>query len=106
MWNAHDGEHFAGTHYDSMLTKDIKIENLTQDENKISWQLFLHKRDDKQANQNKMSPFVNDVMVQCFNSFLPSLLILTNEIAKGKLFVGIAYSYPESPTKTKFCLDG
>ncbi|MEM6400993.1 MAG: Rieske 2Fe-2S domain-containing protein [Cyanobacteria bacterium P01_D01_bin.116] len=106
MWNAHDGEHFAGTHYDSMLTKDIKIENLTQNYNKISWQLFLHKRDDKQVKKNKMSPLVNDVIIQCLNSFLPSLLILTNEIAKGKLFVAVAYTYPESPTKTRFCVDG
>ena len=59
-----------------------------------------------EAKKNRMNPFVNDVMVQCFNSFLPSLLILTNEIAKGKLFVAVAYGYPESPTKTRFCLDG
>ncbi len=105
-WNTHDGEHFAGTHYDSMLTKDLKIDNLTQDENKLSWKLFLYKRKDKAAKRNKMSPFVNDVMIQCFNTFLPSLFILTNEIAKGKLFVAVGYVYPESPTKTKFCLDG
>ncbi len=106
MWNAHDGEHFAGTHYDSMLTKELKIENLTQNENKLSWQLFLYKRDDKNVKKNKMSLFVNDVMVQCFNTFLPSLFILTNEIAKGQLFVAVGYGYPESPTKTKFCVDG
>ena len=105
-WNTHDGEHFAGTHYDTMLTKDLKIENLTQDENKLSWQLFLYKREDRAAKRNKMSPFVNDVMIQCFNTFLPSLFILTNEIAKGKLFVAVGYVYPESPTKTNFCLDG
>ncbi|MEM7555103.1 MAG: Rieske 2Fe-2S domain-containing protein [Cyanobacteria bacterium P01_A01_bin.84] len=105
-WNVHDGEHFAGTHYDSMLTKELTIENLTQNENKISWQLFLYKRDDKDANKNKMSPFVNDVMVQCFNTFLPNLFILTNEIAKGKLFVTVGYGYPESPTKTRLCVEG
>lgn len=106
IWNAHDGEHFASTHRDSMLTKEIKIDNLTQNKNKLSWQLLLSKREDKDAKRNKMSPFVNDVMVQCFNTFLPSLVVLTNEIAKGQLFVAVAYGYPESPTKTKFCLDG
>ncbi|VEP14718.1 Rieske (2Fe-2S) domain-containing protein (fragment) [Hyella patelloides LEGE 07179] len=106
MWNAHDGEHFACTHYDSMLTKEIKIENLTQNENKLSWQLFLSKRKDRDAKRNKMSPFVNDVMVQCFKTFLPSLFILTNEIAQGQLFVAVGYGYPESPAKTRFCVDG
>ncbi|MEM9924702.1 MAG: Rieske 2Fe-2S domain-containing protein [Cyanobacteria bacterium P01_D01_bin.50] len=106
IWNAHDGEHFAGTHHDSMLTKELKIDNLSQNENQLSWQLFLYKRKDKDAIRNKMSPFVNDVMVQCFNTFLPSLFVLTNEIAKGQLFVAFGYSYPESPTNTKFCLDG
>lgn len=105
VWNAHDGEHFAGTHRDSMLTQDVKIDNLTQKENKLSWQLFLNKRKDRDAKKNKMSPLVNDVMVQCFNTFLPSLVVLTNEIAKGQLFVAIGYMYPESPTKTRFCLD-
>ncbi len=106
LWNAHDGEHFAGIHRDSMLTNDIKIDNLTQKDNHISWQLFLNKRNDKYAKKNKMSPLVNDVMVQCFNTFLPSLVVLTNEIAQGQLFVAIGYLYPESPTKTRFSLDG
>ncbi len=105
IWNAHDGEHFAGIHQDSMLTKDIKIDNLIQKENQISWQLFLNKRNDRYAKKNKMSSLVNDVMVQCFNTFLPGLVVLTNEIAKGQLFVAVGYLYPESPTTTRFSLD-
>lgn len=105
-WNAHDGEHFASTHRDTMLTKKIKIENLTQDENKLSWQLILSKRGDRDAKRNKMSLFVNQEMIQCFNTFLPSLFVFTNEIAKGQLFVAVASMYPESPIKTKFCVEG
>ena len=106
IWNAHDGEHFASTHRNTMLTKEIKIENLTQNDNQISWQLILSKRGDRDAKRNKMSPFVNNEMVQCFNTFLPSLGVLTNEINKGQLFVAVAYGYPESPTNVRWCLDG
>lgn len=106
IWNAHDGEHFASTHRDTMLTEKIKIENLTHNDNQISWQLFLSKRQDQDVKKNKMNPFVNKIMVQCFNTFLPGLVILTNEINQGQLFVAFAYMYPESPITTRWSIDG
>ncbi|MEO1300081.1 MAG: hypothetical protein AAFW75_30785 [Cyanobacteria bacterium J06636_16] len=55
LWNIHDGEHFSGTHRNTMLTQKIAIDNLAQDENRLSWQLIMHKRGDRGARWNKMS---------------------------------------------------
>jgi phenylpropionate dioxygenase-like ring-hydroxylating dioxygenase large terminal subunit len=104
IWNINDGEHFAGTHRDTMLTKEIKIDNVTQNENQISWQLIQYKRDDKDAKKNQMSLLVDEVMVQSFNTFLPSLAVVSVDL-KGKLVVGVITMYPESPIKTKVSLD-
>lgn len=104
IWNIHDGEHFAGTHRDTMLSKEIKIDNLTQDEHKLSWQLILHKRSDRAIKSNKMNLLVEKIFVQSFNAFLPSLAVITLDY-KEKLIVGIVTLYPESPQKVRLCLD-
>lgn len=87
-----------------MLTKEIKIDNLTQDENKLAWQLIQYKRDDLDAKRNKMSLLVDRVYVQCFNTFLPSLAVITLDY-RGQLVLGIVTIYPESPHSTILCLD-
>ncbi len=104
IWNIHDGEHFAGTHRNTILTKEIKIDNLTQNENQLSWQLIQYKRDDKDAKINKINSLVDEVMVQSFNTLLPGLAVVTLE-NKGQLVVGVITMYPESPINTKICLD-
>ena len=60
-----------------MLSKEIKIDNLIQDEHKLSWQLILYKRSDRAAKNNKMNLLVEKAFTQGFNTFLPSL----NEIS-------------------------
>lgn len=104
IWNIHDGEHFAGTHRDTMLSKEIKIDNLIQDGHKLSWQLILHKRSDGKAKNNKMNLLVEKEFVQSFNTFLPSLGVITLDY-KGKLIVGIVSMYPESLHRVRLCLD-
>jgi hypothetical protein len=104
IWNLHDGEHFAGTHRDTMLTKEIKIDNLTQDENKLFWQLIQYKRDDLDVKKSVTNLLVDPVFVQCFNTFLPSLAVITLNF-REQLVLGIVNMYPESPNKTRFCLD-
>ena len=104
IWNIHDGEHFAGTHRDTMLSQEIKIDNLIQDEHKISWQLTLNKRKDKVAKKNKMNLLLEDSFVQVFNTFLPSLAVVTLDF-KGNIVVGIVTMYPESPQRVRLCLD-
>lgn len=104
IWNIHDGEHFAGTHRDTMLTKEIEINNLIQNEHKLSWQLVQHKRDDLAAKRSKMSLLVDRVYIQCFNTFLPGLAVITLDF-RGKLVVGIVTMYPESPHQTRLSLD-
>ena len=104
IWNLHDGEHFAGTHRDTFLTKEIKIDNLVQNENKISWQLTQYKRNDRDAKRNQNNLLLEDVMVQCLNSFLPSLTVATLDF-KGQLVVGVVSMYPESPEKTNVSLN-
>lgn len=63
IWNIHDGEHFAGTHRETILSKEIKIENLTQDEDRLAWQLIQYKRDDAAAKKNEMNLLVDPVLV-------------------------------------------
>jgi phenylpropionate dioxygenase-like ring-hydroxylating dioxygenase large terminal subunit len=104
IWNIHDGEHFAGTHRDTMLSQEIKIDNLTQNEHKLSWQLILHKRSDRAVKNNKMNLLVEKEFVQSFNTFLPSLAVITLEYRK-KLIVGIVTLYPESSHQVRLCLD-
>ena len=104
LWNIHDGEHFAGTHRNTMLTKEIKIDHLTQNEHRLSWQLIQYKRDDRDAKRNTMSLLIDRVLIQSFNTFLPSLALITVDF-KGKLIVGVVTMYPESSISTKFCLD-
>ena len=104
IWNIHDGEHFAGSHGDTMLTKEIEIDNLTQNENKLSWQLILYKRDDLDVKKSKMNLLVDQVFVQCFNTFLPSLAVITLDY-RGQLVLGIVTIYPESRHSTRLCLD-
>lgn len=104
IWNIHDGEHFAGTHRDTMLSQEIKIDNLTQDEHKLSWQLTLNKRSDLAAKNNKMNLLVEKAFTQSFNTFLPCLAVITLDY-KGKLIIGIVSMYPESPQRVRFCLD-
>ena len=104
IWNIHDGEHFAGTHRDTMLTKEIKIDNLTQNEHKLSWQLIQYKRNDRAVKKSKMNLLVDKVFVQCFNTFLPSLAVITLDF-RGQLVLGIVTMYPESPHSTRLCLD-
>jgi len=103
-WNIHDGEHFAGTHRDTMLSQEIKIDNLIQDEHKLSWELILYKRGDRAAKRNKMNFLVEKVFTQAFNTFLPSLAVVTLDY-RGKLIVGIVTIYPESETNIRICLD-
>ncbi|MDJ0589516.1 MAG: Rieske 2Fe-2S domain-containing protein [Pleurocapsa sp. MO_226.B13] len=104
IWNIHDGEHFAGTHRDTMLSQEIKIDNLIQDEHKISWQLTLNKRSDRAAKKSKMNLLVEKSFVQAFNTFLPSLAVVTLDF-KGNIIVGIVTMYPESPQRVRLCLD-
>ncbi|NJL51297.1 MAG: Rieske 2Fe-2S domain-containing protein [Hydrococcus sp. SU_1_0] len=104
IWNIHDGEHFAGTHRDTMLSQEIEIKNLTQNEHQLSWQLILHKRSDRAIKNNKLNFLVEKVFVQSFNVFLPSLAVITLNY-QGKLIVGIVTMYPESPQRVRLCLD-
>jgi phenylpropionate dioxygenase-like ring-hydroxylating dioxygenase large terminal subunit len=104
IWNIHDGEHFAGTHRDTMLSQEIKIDNLTQNEHQLSWQLILHKRSDRAVKNNKMNLLIQKVSTQCFNTFLPSLTVIPFDY-EGKLIVSIVTIYPESETKVRLCLD-
>ena len=104
IWNIHDGEHFAGTHRDTMLTKEIKIDRLTQNEHKISWQLVQHKRDDRATKKSQTNLLVDKVFVQAFSTFLPSLAVVTLDF-RGQLVLGIVSIYPESPHSTRLCLD-
>lgn len=87
-----------------MLTKAIKIDNLTQDENKLFWQLIQYKRDDRDVKNSVTNLLVDPVFVQCFNTFLPSLEVITLNF-REQLVLGIVTMYPESPNKTRFCLD-
>ena len=104
VWNIHDGEHFAGTHRDTMLSQEIKIDNLIQNEHKISWELTLYKRSDRAAKKNKMKLLVEKEFTQGFNSFLPSLTTVTLGY-QGKLIVGIVTIYPETDRRIRICLD-
>ncbi|MEO0836254.1 MAG: Rieske 2Fe-2S domain-containing protein [Cyanobacteria bacterium J06642_3] len=104
IWNIHDGEHFGGTHRDTMLSQEIKIDNLIQDEHKLSWQLTLLKRSDQAAKRHKMNLLIEPVLTQGFNSFLPSLTVVTLDY-RGKLIVGIVTIYPESKQRIRICLD-
>ena len=104
IWNIHDGEHFAGTHRDTMLSKEVKIDRLTQDEHKLSWQLIQYKRDDSAIKFNKMNLLVDKVLVQSFNTYLPSLAVITLDY-RGKLIAGIVTMYPESDKRVSVTLD-
>ncbi len=87
-----------------MLSKEIKIDNLTQNEHQLSWQLILHKRSDRAVKNNKMNLLVEKEFVQSFNTFLPSLAVVTLEY-REKLIVGIVTLYPESSDRVRLCLD-
>ena len=104
IWNIHDGEHFAGTHRDTMLSQEVKIDRLIQDEYKIAWELTLYKKSDRAAKRNKMNLLIEPEFTQAFNSFLPSLAVVTLDF-KGKLIVGIVTIYPESQQNIRICLD-
>lgn len=104
VWNIHDGEHFAGTHRDTMLSQEIEIKNLTQNEHQLSWQLILRKRSDRDARKSKMNLLLEKVFTQSFNTFLPSLAVVTLDY-RGKMIVGIVTMYPESPQQVRLCLD-
>ena len=104
VWNIHDGEHFAGTHRDTMLSQEIKIDNLIQDEHKLAWELTLHKRRDRAIKKNKMSMFLESEFIQAFNTFLPSLAVVTLDY-QGKLIAGIVTVYPETDEHIRICLD-
>ena len=104
IWNIHDGEHFAGTHRDTMLSQEIRIDSLIQDEHKISWLLTLNKRKDKAVKKSKMNLLVEETFIQAFNTFLPSLAVVTLDF-QGNIIVGIVSMYPESSQKVRLCLD-
>lgn len=104
IWNIHDSEHFAGTHRDTILTEEVKIDNLTQNENKLFWELITYKRKDRDAKRNKLNFLVDDVMVQYFNTFLPSLILVSVKI-KGQLILGVITMHPESTQKNRICFD-
>ena len=104
IWNIHDAEHFASTHRDTMLAKAVKIDNFSQNENQLSWQLITYKRDDKNAKRNKINLLIDEEVVQSFNTFLPGLAVVTVDF-KGQFLVIVLCLYPESPTKAKFCVD-
>ena len=104
IWNIHDGEHFVGTHRNTMLAKQAKIEHLIHNENRLSWQLITHKRDDKDVWKNKMNLLIEPTLTQSFNTFLPSLSIITLNFG-NQLIVSTVSMYPESAQKTRLCLD-
>ena len=104
IWNIHDAEHFAGTHRDTMLTKEVKIDNFKQNNNHFSWQLITYKRDDKNARKNKMNLLIDREIIQSFNTFLPGLAIVTVDF-KGQFLVIVLCLYPESPTKFRYTID-
>lgn len=104
VWNVHDAEHFAGTHRNSMLAKEVKIDNFTQDDCHFSWQLVTNKRDDRDAKRNKMSLLIDKEVIQSFNTFLPGLTLVTTDF-KGQFLVVVLYVYPESTTTTRFNAD-
>ena len=51
-----------------------------------------------------MNLLVDKIFVQCFNTFLPSLAVITLDF-RGQLVLGIVTMYPESPHSTRLCLD-
>ena len=104
IWNIHDAEHFAGTHRNTMLAKEVKIDNFTQNENQLSWQLITYKRHDQKAKRNKMNLLIDKEVIQSFNTFLPGLAFVTTDF-KGQFLVVVLSTYPKSPTNTKFCVD-
>ncbi|MEO1672725.1 MAG: Rieske 2Fe-2S domain-containing protein [Cyanobacteria bacterium J06631_2] len=104
MWNLHDGEHFASTHRNTMLSDQIKVDSLVQDENKISWLLTLNKKGDRATKKNKMNLLIEKEILQGFSSFLPGLMVVTFGY-RGKLIVGIVTMYPESESSIGICLD-
>ena len=87
-----------------MLAKDIKIENFTQNENQLSWQLITYKRDDGDAKRNMMNLLIDQEVIQSFNTFLPGLAFVTTDF-KGQMLIIVLFLYPESPTKTKYCVE-
>ena len=60
-----------------MLAKEVKIDNFTQNENQLSWQLITYKRNDKNAKRNRMNLLIDEEVVQSFNTFLPGLAFVT-----------------------------
>lgn len=104
IWNLHDGEHFAGTHRDTMLSQEIKIDRLTQNEHQLFWQLTQYKRKDPAAKKSKTNLLIDPILVQNFNTFLPSLGVVTLDF-NGQLVLGLVTLYPESLTSTRVCLD-
>ena len=87
-----------------MLAKQAKIEHLIHNENRLSWQLITHKRDDKDVWKNKMNLLIEPTLTQSFNTFLPSLSIITLNFG-NQLIVSTVSMYPESAQKTRLCLD-
>ncbi|MEL6496727.1 MAG: Rieske 2Fe-2S domain-containing protein, partial [Cyanobacteria bacterium J06623_7] len=104
VWNIHDGEHFAGTHRDTMLSQEIKIDRLVQDEHKLAWELTLSKRSDRAAKRNKMSLLLEKEFTQGFHTFIPSLAVVTLGF-QDKLIVGVVTIYPETEQNIRICLD-
>ena len=104
IWNIHDAEHFAGTHRDTLFAEEAIVEHLVQNENQLSWQLITHKRNDRDARKNKMSLLIEPTLIQSFNTFLPSLSIITLNF-RGQLIVSVVSIYPESAQKTKISLN-
>ena len=104
VWNIHDGEHFAGTHRDTMLSQEVKIDRLIQDEHKLAWELTLQKRRDRAAKNNKMNLLLEEEFIQAFNTFLPGLAVVTLGF-QSRLIVGIVTIYPETEQNIRICLD-
>jgi phenylpropionate dioxygenase-like ring-hydroxylating dioxygenase large terminal subunit len=106
FYNLHDGEHFGGSHVNTMMTEKVEILDLDVGEHDRSWTLRTIKKPKSATKGNKYDKLIEDSIDQKFYSFTPGFGInqadLTAKfgIVSERRIFSLIISYPESLNKT------
>jgi phenylpropionate dioxygenase-like ring-hydroxylating dioxygenase large terminal subunit len=107
FYNLHDGEHFGGSHVQSMMTEKIEIKELVVDEHERSWILRTTKKPKSETKGNPNDRLIQDKFYQKFYTYTPGFGINQTDIepqfgiiSKRTIF-SILCMYPETIDKTK-----
>lgn len=110
IYNFHDGEHFAGSHENTMLAERVEVKNLVQNDEKISWELMTYKMPKHKTKGKKTDKLVIPEIKQVFHAYNPGFGLVHAHIegsfpVESRISIVWISIYPQTQTTSRVILE-